>query len=110
MPNCLAPLGHCPTTWISASWKITLLRAKYPSLRYAGRVFGDLLPEPGLVLQEVVINAGTHDGEGVVHICEGEQGFALEVGFGDGEAVEERGVVVEDSEEVVIVVEELGLS
>ena len=56
-----------------------------------------------------MIYSGANDGEGVVHVCEREKGFTLEVGFGDGEAVEERGVVVEDSEEVVVVVEELCL-
>ena len=75
----------------------------------AGRVFGDLLPKPGLVLEEVVIDSGADDGERVVHVCEGEEGFTLKVGFGDGEAVEERGVVVEDSEEVVVVIQELRL-
>lgn len=72
-------------------------------LEVAGRVFGDLLPETALELEEVVVDAGADYVEGVVEVRECEEGFALDVGFGDVEGVERRGVVVEDTEEVIVV-------
>ena len=50
-----------------------------------------------------MIDPRADDFEGVVHVGEGEEGFALDVGFGDVEGVEGGGVVVEDAEEVVVV-------
>ena len=66
-------------------------------------VFCDLFPEAGLELEEVVVDAGADDGEGIVHVREVEEGFALDVGFGDVEGVEGGRVVVEGAEEVVVV-------
>lgn len=57
----------------------------------------------------MVIDARTDDGEGVVHVGKVEQGFALDVGFGDVGWVEGRRVVVEGAEEVVVVLEGFGV-
>lgn len=69
----------------------------------AGWVLGDLFPEAALELEQMVVDTRTHDLQSVVHVCEGEEAFALDVGFGDVDGVESRGVVVEDAEEVVVV-------
>lgn len=73
----------------------------------AGRVFCDLLPEAGLELEEVVVDPWSDYFESVVHVCEIEEGFAVEVCFGDVERVECGRVVVEDAEEVVVVAEQV---
>lgn len=78
-------------------------------LQVRRRVLGDLLPEARLELQQVVVDAGPDDFEGVVHVGEREQGFALDVGFGDVEGVEGRGVVVEDAEEVVVIADQVAV-
>ena len=43
-------------------------------------VFGDLFVEAGGEAKEVVVYSGADDGEGVVHICEEEEGFAFRIG------------------------------
>lgn len=70
-------------------------------------VLGDLLPQAGLELQHVVVDTGANDGEGIVLVSEGQQALALDVGVGDVDAVQDRRVVVEDAEEVVVVAEEV---
>lgn len=55
----------------------------------------------------MVVDTGPNYLEGVVHICEVEKGFALDVGFSDVEGVEVGRVVVEDTEEVVVVADEV---
>ena len=45
----------------------------------AGGVFGDLFPEAALELEEGVVDAGADDLQGVVHVREGEEAFALDV-------------------------------
>lgn len=57
----------------------------------------------------MVVDARADDGEGVVHVGEVEEGFALDVGFGNVGWVEGWGVVVEDAEEVVVVLEGFGV-
>ena len=56
-----------------------------------------------------MVDARADYGEGVVHIGEVEQGFALDVGFGDVGRVEGRRVVVEGAEEVVVILEGFGV-
>mgnify|MGYP001598884077 FL=1 len=73
-----------------------------------GGVFGDLLEEARLELQEVVVDSWADYNQGVVHVGQGEEGFALDVGVGDVDGVEGGGVVVEYAEEVVVVAEEIG--
>ena len=68
-----------------------------------GRVFGDLFPEAGLELEKVVVYARTDYFECIVHVCEGEEGFAFEVCGCDVDGVKGWGVVIKDPEEVVIV-------
>lgn len=58
-------------------------------------------------LEEVVIDAGTDDGETIVEVGEGEKRFALHVGGCDVEGIEKRRVVVEDAEEIVVGGEEV---
>lgn len=70
-------------------------------------VFCDLLPETGLELQQVVVDAGPNDGEGVVLVGEGEEGFTLHVGVGNVDAVEDGREVVHDAEEVVVVAQDV---
>ena len=72
-----------------------------------GRVLGDLLEETGLELEEVVVDSRADYDEGVVHVCECEEGFALDVCIGDINGVERGWVVVEYAEEVVVVAEEI---
>jgi len=74
-------------------------------LEVGGRVLGDLLEEAGREAKEMVVDARADDGEGVVHVGEGEEGFAFAVGGGEVGRVEGGGVVVEDAEEIVIVAE-----
>lgn len=85
--------------------KDDLAAGQVAEFQIRGRVLCDLLPEAGLELQEVVVDAGADDLEAVVHVGEGEEGFALDVGFGNVEGVEGWGVVVEGAEEVVVVAE-----
>ena len=59
-------------------------------------------------LQQVMIDSRTYDFETVIHVRQGEERFAVQVGFGDVEGVEGWGVVVEDAEEVVVVAQEIG--
>lgn len=56
----------------------------------------------------MVVDARSDNFEGVVHVGEGEEGFAVEIGFGDVNAIEGGGVIIEDSEEVVVVADEIG--
>ena len=56
-----------------------------------------------------MVDSGTDYGKGVVHVCKREKGLALQVGFRDVEGVEGRRVVVEDSEEVVIVANKVAI-
>ena len=75
----------------------------------AGRVFGDLFPEPPLELEQMVIDTGTNDVQGVVHVGESEEAFALDVGFGDINRVESGGVIVEDAEQVVVIANDVAV-
>lgn len=45
----------------------------------AGRVLGDLFPQSALELEQMVIDTRTNDLQSVVHVCEGEEAFALDV-------------------------------
>lgn len=74
-----------------------------------GRILGDLLEEAGLELEEVVVDSRADYDEGVVHVCECEEGLALDVGVGDINGVEGGRVVVEYAEEVVVVAEEISV-
>jgi hypothetical protein len=51
-----------------------------PNTQVGRGVFGDLFPETRLELQEVMVDSRSYDGEGIVEICECEEGFALDVG------------------------------
>ena len=56
-----------------------------------------------------MVYARTDDFEGVVLVGEGEEGFALDVGFCYVDAVERGGKVVEGAEEVVVVADYFGV-
>jgi hypothetical protein len=55
----------------------------------------------------MMIDAGPDNGECVILIAEREQGFALNICVCDVHAIEQWGVVVEDSKEVVIIAEQV---
>lgn len=76
-------------------------------LEVRGGVFGDLFPEAGLELQEVVVDSGSYDCEGVVEVGECEEGFALYVRDCYVDRIECRSVVVEYPKEVVVVVQQV---
>ena len=50
-----------------------------------------------------MVDAGTNDFQGVIHVCKVKEGFTLDVGFGDIEGVEIGRVIVEDTKKVVVV-------
>lgn len=72
-----------------------------------GGVFGDLFEEAGLELEEVVVDSGADDGEGVVHVCYGEERFTLSICSCDFYGVENGSIVVENSEKIIVITEEV---
>lgn len=66
------------------------------------------MEEAGLELEEMVVDAGANDFEGVIGVCEVEEAFTLSVGGCEGCGVEFRGEVVEDAEEIVVITTQLG--
>ena len=55
-----------------------------------------------------MVDSWAYDFKAVVHVRQGEQRLAMQVGLGNVEGVEGWRVVVEDAEEVVVVTKEIG--
>lgn len=70
-------------------------------------IFRNLLPEAGLELQQVMVDAGADNGEGIVLIGEGEEGFALHIGIGNVDTVEYGREIVHDTKEIIVVAQDV---
>jgi hypothetical protein len=103
------PFSHGPCTYhMDESFlENGLGLGKIAEFEVRGGVFGDLFPESGLELEEVVVNSGSYYSECIIQLCKREERFALYVSGCYVDGVKVWRVVVEYSEEVVILVEEV---
>lgn len=61
-------------------------------------IFSNLLPEPTLILQEMMIYPRANHLKGIVHVSQCKKGFALYICFRNIDWIKSRRIVVEDSE------------